>query len=208
MIARRAEDEPVPDDEARDAALVKAALAGDAGACRAIWELYAPLVGRTLRRFFATSSERADLGQEVFLRVFKRLHELRDPTELRRFVMGTCLGVARNDLRRRKIRSIIWFTSDTDQFAGAGGANDETRDVAVRLRRMLDDLGAEDRSLFIARYVEKMDLKEVAAVHKMSLATTRRRVARMTKRVSMRMKGDDALAEYADAFARSGSVSG
>ena len=80
-------------------------------------------------------------------------------------------------------------------------ADEETRDVVRHLTRLLDQLGARDRSLFVSRYVERMGIGEIATSHRMTFATTRRRVARMTKLVSKRARNDAALAPHFDKLA-------
>jgi RNA polymerase sigma-70 factor (ECF subfamily) len=188
-----ASDEP----DGGNGSLVRAARGGDRRACQAIWEKYAPLVQRLVRRFFGPGPDHPDVCQEAFMRVFKRLDELREPAALPGFIIGVTLGVARNEARRRRIRAIVGLNS-TDEWPAAvvSGAADEAREAVRALYRLLDSLGAEDRSLFVARYVEKMEMTDVAAAHRMSLSTIKRRLARLAQRVDSRMKSEPALAQY------------
>jgi DNA-directed RNA polymerase specialized sigma24 family protein len=61
---------------------------------------------------------------------------------------------------------------------------------------LLGTLSAEDRSLFVARFVEKMELAEVASAHTMSLSTAKRRMARLVARVNSRLESNPVLMEY------------
>jgi RNA polymerase sigma-70 factor (ECF subfamily) len=189
-----------------DGALVRAARGGDRRACQTIWKKYAPLVQRLVGRFFGPGPDHPDVCQEAFLRVFKRLDELREPAALPGFIIGVTLGVARNESRRRRIRAIVGLNS-TDEWPGAvaPGSADEAREAVRALYRLLDSLGAEDRSLFVARYVEKMEMTDVAAVHKMSLSTIKRRLARLAQRVDTRMKSEPALTEYVGLLSQGGT---
>ena len=194
----------VPDSG--DGELVLAARGGDARACQAIWKKYASLVQRLVRRFFGPGPDHPDVCQEAFLRIFKRLDELREPAALPGFIVGIALGVARNEVRRRRIRAIVGLTPP-DELPGAvvPGAEDEAREAIRALYRLLDGLGAEDRSLFVARYVEKMEIVEVAAVHGFSLSTVKRRIARLVRRVDSRMKSEPALVEYVGLLSQGGT---
>jgi RNA polymerase sigma-70 factor (ECF subfamily) len=194
----------VPDSG--DGALVRAARVGDRKACQAIWEKYAALVQRMVRRFFGPGPDHPDVCQEAFLRVFKRLNELREPAALPGFIIGITLGVARNEARRRRIRAIVGLTG-SDEWPGASvpGAADEAREAVRALYRLLDGLGAEDRSLFVARYVEKMEMADVAAVHGLSLSTVKRRIARLALRVDARMKSEPALVQYVGVLSQGGT---
>ena len=190
-----------------DEALVVAARAGDRHACRAIWEKHAGLVQRLVRRFFGPGPDHPDVCQEVFLRLFKRLGELRDPAALPGFIVSITLGVARNEVRRRRIRAIVGL-SPTDELPliVTPGLGSEAREAVRALYRVLDQLGAEDRSLFVARYVEKMEMTEVASAHGISLSTAKRRIARLAQRVEARIKGEPALAEYGGQLTQGGRV--
>jgi RNA polymerase sigma-70 factor (ECF subfamily) len=194
---------PGSDDEA----LVLAARTGDRRACQRIWERHAALVHRLVRRFFGPGPDHPDVCQEVFLRLFKRLDELRDPAALPGFIVSITLGVARNEVRRRRIRAIVGL-SPTDDLPSivTPGLSAEAREAVRALYRVLDQLGAEDRSLFVARYVERMEMTEVASVHSISLSTAKRRIARLAQRVEARIKSEPALAEYSGQLTQGGRV--
>jgi RNA polymerase sigma-70 factor (ECF subfamily) len=185
-----------------DAALVAGARRGDTAACFRIWSKYAPFVSRLVRGYFGPRAERDDLAQEVFLRVFSRIDEVRDPAALRGFIAGICLGVVRNMSRRARIRAILRLSSSASEEEpepeiAVPGIEDEARQVLRHLWRLLDTASTEDRSLFVARYVEKMEMTDIALAHDFSIATAKRRVARMTARVAAKMRRDPVLADYA-----------
>jgi len=186
-----------PELDSSDAGLVCAARAGDRRACFSIWSKYAALVQRLVWRFLGPGSDHADLCQEAFLRLFKRLNDLREPAALRGFVVSVTLGVARNEARRRRIRAIVgWVPEEVLPAAPTLPGQDEAREAARALYRLLATLGAEDRSLFVTRFVEKMDLSEVAAAHALSLSTAKRRLARLVARVNARLEASPVLLEY------------
>jgi len=180
-----------------DGVLVRAAAAGDRRACHAIWEKYAPLVQRLVRRFFGPGPDLPDVCQEAFLRVFRRIKEVHDPDALAGFIVSVTLGVARNEARRRKVRSIIGLRPAEDMPVVADvRRNHDAREEIVALYRLLNRLSAGDRSLFISRYVEKLDLTEVATIHEISLSTAKRRLRRLAENIDRRMESEPALQEY------------
>lgn len=191
--------------DSSDAPLVWAARDGDRRACQAIWRKYTPLVQRLVRRFFWPGADHSDVCQEAFLRIFKRLDELRVPAALPGFIIGITLGVARNEARRLRIRSIVGFTL-TDDLPGtiAPSEQNEARETVQALYRMLNRMGAEDRSLFVARYIEKMDVADVATAHGVSLSTVKRRLARLALRVDTLMQSEPALTEYVGRLSHGG----
>jgi RNA polymerase sigma-70 factor (ECF subfamily) len=131
------------------------------------------------------------------LRVFKRLAEVREPAALKGFIVSVTLGVARNEARRRRIRAIVgWAPAESFPEPPVSPGLAEAREATRSLYQVLDTLGAEDRSLFITRFVERMELTEVAAAHDMSLSTAKRRLARMVARVNLRVQASPVLREY------------
>ena len=183
-----------------EVALVRALMARDGRAAGDAWAFFLPMVSRFLRRYFGSATDRQDLCQEVFLRFFKRIDELRDPAAVRGFLLSICLGVARNELRRARVRRWLGLTSSGELPEIPVAATDvEAREAARHLYQVLDRVSAEDRSLFLTRYVEKMEIMDIALAHGMSFGTAKRRLARAAKRIGARMKRDPLLAEYADA---------
>jgi len=90
-----------------------------------------------------------------------------------------------------------------------GDWDPDAREALAHLYRLLDRLTAEDRSLFITRYVEKLEIAEIASVHGLTLATAKRRVARVTRRMGTRIGRDPALAGYLDGpWKRKGASAG
>jgi RNA polymerase sigma-70 factor (ECF subfamily) len=184
---------PTCDD---DAALLSAAQADERGRVL-LWSRYSPMVTGLVRRFFGPGADHPDVCQEVFLRVFRRMDEVRDPRALRGFIVGICLGVSRNELRRMRIRRFVGLSAhDSMPDVPIQPADAEAREALQALYRLLDKFSAEDRSLFVARYMEAMELTEVASAHHWSLATAKRRLAWLSRRMEARVKGDTVLSEY------------
>jgi len=183
-----------------DEQLVARVTEGDVRAFGQIWKRYAPLVKGLLRRRFGPSPDCLDLEQEVFLSVSEALRRLRRPAALESFIFGICLRVGHNYRRRENVRAVVGLTPDIT-WIPAPSADEETRDVVRRLTRLLDKLGARDRSLFVSRYIERRGIGEIATSHRMTFATARRRIARMTKLVSKRARNDAVLAPHFDNFA-------
>lgn len=189
---------------AGDEELVAAARAGDGRAFETIVLRYAPTVERLIRRFFGPGPDHPDLCQEVFIRLFSRLGELRSGSTLRGFVFSIALGVSRNELRRARLRRFVGLDDDDRERPelATGALDEEAREAARHLYAVLETLGADDRSLFVARFIEKLELAELATIHGFSYGTAKRRVARLAERMGHRLRRDPVLARYAEEFVR------
>jgi RNA polymerase sigma-70 factor (ECF subfamily) len=83
--------------------------------------------------------------------------------------------------------------------APTAGPDIEAREALRRLYAILDGVGVQDRSLFVSRFLEKMEIAEVAIAHGLSYGTAKRHVARAIARISRRMERDPMLVKYLDA---------
>ncbi|AKT39525.1 RNA polymerase sigma factor [Chondromyces crocatus] len=183
-----------------DVALAKAAAAGHPGAATVIWTRFAPLVRRLLRRTLGPGDEVEDHVQETFLRFFRLVGELRDPALLQSYVVGITLRVAREALRRRRLRRWLTLTPSGVLPEAAGvSADPAARAAVLRLYALLDQVDDRSRVLFVLRYIEGLELTEIGRALGCSLATVKRHLARATQRILAGASRDPVLAGYVDA---------
>jgi RNA polymerase sigma-70 factor (ECF subfamily) len=187
-----------PGEEADDAALVADVRARATGAAGRMWDRYASLVRRILRRMLGPVDVE-DGVQDAFLRLFRDLESLRDPSSLRSFLIGITLHVAKTELRRRRAKRWLLFSDDSvsaEPDALATEQRHEPRAAILRLYKMLDRISDERRTVFVLRYVEGLELAELSVVLDCSIATTKRRVADAARRVCFLAASDPLLAPY------------
>jgi RNA polymerase sigma factor (sigma-70 family) len=103
-------------------------------------------------------------------------------------------GEIANRTRRRWLH--LTPTGETPD-APVAGPDHEARDVIARYYALLEQLGATERSIFVARTIEKLTLAEVAQIHGVSISTAQRRLTRATKRVAALVRRDPALLQLA-----------
>jgi RNA polymerase sigma-70 factor (ECF subfamily) len=189
---------PGPNDEA---AFVEALRRGDPGAELEAWNRFSPGVDATLRRLLGPgpASDREDLLQEVFVRFFRRVGTLREPAAARGFLTSICLRVVSAEIAARRRRSWLRLTTTGDAPESVGAErDDESREAVRRYYRLLDGLGGQDRSIFVARTIEGMTLDEVAAAHGVSVSTAQRRIERTTTRLALLVRRDPLLARFVE----------
>lgn len=164
---------------------------------RLLWDRFSQLVRGLLRRSLGPERDVEDHVQEVFLRFFGQLREIRDPAAARSYLVGITVRVSRSELRRRRIRRWLHLTDDGElPDAPAPPCDEAAREALARLYRILDRVDDEARLAFVLRHVEGLELTEVAAALGTSLATTKRRLAKVTARVRALVEGDALLADY------------
>lgn len=180
-----------------DALLADALLSGQPGAQSRAWLRLSPLVRRIVFQHFPASADGPDLCQEVFLRFFSRIAELRARRALRNFLIGICLGVVQNERRRARVRRDTRLLPP-DQLPEqlAVPVDPEARQALRRLGDVLAGVTADERRLFAVRHIEKAQLPEIAARSGWSLPQAKRRTALATRRIARRLRQDPLLADY------------
>jgi RNA polymerase sigma-70 factor, ECF subfamily len=187
----------VPLSELDDAGLARAAIEGHAGAHAAVWRRYAGLVTGLLRRALGPGADVEDQVQETFVQFFRDVRKIREPAALRSFLIGVASRVARSELRRRRLRRWLTLTNTGAVPDGVAAGDDaEAREALRRLYGLLDRLDDRARLLFVLRYVEGLELTDVATALETSLATTKRHLARVSAQVHAMAAGDPLLVAY------------
>jgi RNA polymerase sigma-70 factor, ECF subfamily len=180
-----------------DADLVAAYLRDEEWASAAIWERFAPMVQRILYRGVGPGHDVDDLVQEAFLRLFRKLPSLRDPAALKSFVVAVTTRVLQTELRTRWLKRWLGLSDDgLVPDAAVPGADLDAREALSRFYRLLDGLAVKQRAAFILRYIEGLELTEVAAGVGVSLATIKRWLPRVSKKVYRQAERDPLLKAY------------
>ena len=191
--------------EVDDATLVHRLIDQHPQAARLIWQRFAPMVHRILRRSLGPDEDVEDLAQEVFMCVFQKASTLREPQALKAFVITVTAFTVRGELRRRWSRR--WLRRQRPQ-TGPGqlvsNQDIESREALRRFYNILDRVGTQDRTAFVLRYIEGMPLEDVATALDVSVATAKRRLARVWDRVVLLAERDTALVDYLSGLERDG----
>ena len=198
-VGQLAEVRRLPLEKLSDAALARALAAGDSSAQGQAWDRYSPLVRGLLRRSLGPDAEVEDLLQDVFIRFFKSVSSLRDDGAVRSFLIGITVRVVSNELRRRRVRRWLRLTPSGEVPEETTAVDEEAREALRRLYQILDGLSTEARLCFVLRRIQGLELTEVASALDVSLATAKRRIAKVNQHVSAQAARDPYLQGYADA---------
>ncbi len=183
-------------DRATDGELIQALARKDAAAAREAWRRFAPLVRRIVLRTLGPTSEVDDVCQDVFIALFEGASALREPAAAQAFVISIATFRVRYHLRWRRLRRWLSFHEDAEALdRRIEHPSGEAREAIGRFFGILDRLNASDRVAFTLRYVEEMELTDVAAAMDVSVATVKRRVTHAWSRLEKLVAADPALAD-------------
>jgi RNA polymerase sigma-70 factor, ECF subfamily len=177
-----------------DRALALEALAGRPWAHREVWFRFAPMVYGLLRGSLNSRHDHDDLVQEIFLRVFRRLHTLENHAALRSFVYSVAVRVVSEEIRHfyvaQRARDRLVLMAD---MTPPKATDFESRDTLTRIQRILDRLKDKHRAVFVLRHVEGMDLQEIATGLDISLATVKRYLVKAMRAIEQAALRDEGL---------------
>jgi RNA polymerase sigma-70 factor (ECF subfamily) len=153
--------------------------AGERWARAALFDAHAVRVKQVLRRVLGPGSDAdlPDLVHDVFVEALRSVAGLRDGDALSAWIQSIAVHVALREIRRKKRRRWLrfWEPSSLDQVAGVASSA-AAHQALVRAYATLDRLEPKARVAFALRYIEGLELTEVAKASGVSLATIKRRL--------------------------------
>jgi RNA polymerase sigma-70 factor, ECF subfamily len=165
-----------------DDEIVERAARGDRGAMEALLQRHFDFVRRRLYRFLGPDRDLDDLVQTVLVKIVSSLPSARLNGPVQGWIAGICVHVARDHLRRRRVRRIVASEAeggyDVEQHPAAGDMEGRIRARARLdlLFRALDTLSPEQRLAFVLHHIDGHAVAEVAKLMDAALSTTRLRL--------------------------------
>ncbi len=154
------------------------------------------MVERLVAGALGIDAEIADVVQDVFVAVLEGVHNLKDASALRSWIATLTVFTARGRIRRRRRWRWIRFVAPEEvPEVPVAAPQGETHEAVRATYAILSDFPADERLAFTLRFVSEMQLTEVAAACRVSLATVKRRLARAEKRFVEAARSNPALTE-------------
>ena len=175
-----------------DAELIERARAGDDAAFNEIVVACRRRVLGTIARLIGRREDVEDVGQQVFLRLYLSLDQLRTPDVFDPWLYRLTVNAAYDYLRRQRRRSEMRMADLPEQVvqsadAAAGGLRqqEETEKAKIRefVQGLLASVSESDRTLLILKEVEGLSLKELERIYDVKENALKVRLFRARQRV-------------------------
>jgi RNA polymerase sigma-70 factor, ECF subfamily len=175
-----------------DFELIKRAQDGDSAAFNEIVLAYRKRILGTIARLIARPEDVEDVGQEVFLRLYFSLDQLRTAEVFEPWLYRLTVNAAYDYLRKQKRRQEFRMSDLSEQQviladASAGGKADRDDQYRKRIRESVDALlgtvSEADRILLMLKEVEGLSLKELEKIYKVNENALKVRLFRARQRV-------------------------
>jgi len=173
--------------ETTDRDLIAAVLDGSEAAFGELVERYKDRVFRLLGRYCRDAVEREDLAQEVFLKVFRKLHTFNHDAQFFTWLYRITVNAATDHLSRASTRRLR-LVEDTgvfergDEEHGSPSAPLESEELAQATRDVVDQLPEKFRTILVLREFEGLSYTQIAEVLDIQLGTVESRLFRARQR--------------------------
>jgi RNA polymerase sigma-70 factor (ECF subfamily) len=163
-VARRAEEEE----------WIARARTGDIEAFGLVYDRYEASVFRHAYRMMENVEEADDIRQETFIRACQSLAKFRGDCRIRTYLFSICGNICRDRLRQKKRHAEHGYGLTTPEGATnlvLNSSHDfddpfhsmERAADAARVQTALRRLAPDDREILLLRYVEGMNMDDIAA---------------------------------------------
>jgi len=172
--------------------LVRRAQHGDSEAFNNIVLAYRKRIMGTIGRLIARTEDVEDVAQEVFLRLYFSLDQLRAPEVFEPWLYRLTVNAAYDYLRKQRRRPEFRMSDLSEQQvmmadAAAGGKVEHDDQQQKKLRETVDSLlGAvseADRVLLLMKEVEGLSLRELEKIYRVKENALKVRLFRARQRV-------------------------
>jgi RNA polymerase sigma-70 factor (ECF subfamily) len=171
------------DDEANEPSLIEAARGGNARALEELLRRHEARVFRVLRLLGVPATDREDVAQNVFLRIFRGLDGFKQGRPFSSWVYKISANAAldwRGQSDRLRREEAPW---DEDLDDAAPAPQPGNVDLARRLEAALETLSERERAIFVLIEMEGVDRAEAARALGISGITVRRHLGLAKERL-------------------------
>ncbi len=175
-------------------------LRPDRAAFAELLRRYQNQVERILYHLAPDWGDRADLAQEVWIRVYRNIHRLQDPVKFRGWLSRIATNLFYDELRKRKRvgtplsldapRTLEEGQMDWDIPGDTPGPEEAltTREFYEQLREAIADLPEVFRTTIVLREIEGLAYEEIAEITGVSLGTVKSRIARARAKLQTQLQ--------------------
>jgi len=161
--------------------LVKASLDGDKRAFGEIVNRYRKMVARTVKGMLGDSVFAEDIGQEVFIKLYRSLSEFRGEAKLSTYIQKIAVNLTLNEIKRRK-RFFSMFSqkgnNEMYEFEVADYDTEERREASEIVNKALSAMDPKFRIIVTMRMLQGYSTKETAEILDLPLGTVLSRLSR------------------------------
>ncbi|MCB9392018.1 MAG: sigma-70 family RNA polymerase sigma factor [Calditrichaeota bacterium] len=186
-----------PQTEEQDLALIERIRSGDEHAFAELIDQYKGLVLNLVARMSGRVENAEDLAQEVFIRVWKGLHNFRGECKLSTWVYRIALNLAIAESKTARSRSQFYDIDDPTvergpQFVSDGEENPYADEVLLKeqMIRLLPNMPEKHRQAVVLFYLKQLSYNEISEIMDVPVGTVKSYLFRGKAWLREQMFGD------------------
>ena len=183
------------------AALAEKAMAGNRMSFQKLVNIFQEDIYRLVYYRTYSRMDAEDITQEVFVQAFQKLKNLNDTQKFRAWLYTIAVNRCNDFLRKRKYLTLLRIKTAREQkLMETGVEKGNSYDEALarekfwqKVRSLLDRLSAMEREVFTLRFMDHLNLGEIATVLGKNESTVKTHLYRALDKIR---KDSDLLEEY------------
>lgn len=166
--------------ELREKELVKKAQNGDENAFKELIKKYENQVASTVIGMLGKCPEAEDIGQEIFVRLYKSLDKFRGDSSLGTYLTRIAINLSLNEIRRRQHHRKFFFSKSDDKIEEVADApqNGKVNEVKKLVRQGIQKLEPKFRAIIVLRLIDGYTSRETAQILNLPVGTVLSRLFR------------------------------
>ena len=166
-------------DRSESKLLVAEVLNGNSAAFKILIERYQKLVSHVVFRMVSNRSDREDICQEVFIKVYQNLAGFHFKSKLSTWIAQIAYNACINHLEKKRLPLLDDLHQEEnalEQYPSDVATPDhhaETQDIAYRVRSEIDRLPVHFRAVVTMYHLDEMSYEQIAEATGMPLGTVK-----------------------------------
>ncbi len=171
-----------------DLSTIEKVLAGDTDAFAEIVKRYEGMVATIVRNMIDREDVATDVGQEVFIRLFRSLHKFKGESKLSTYIGRIAINLSLNELKRQKVRKLEVL--DPGAPIRDIGSDEKTRNMENNdmISQALSKVIPKYRSVIVLRMIEGYSTKETGNILGIPDGTVLSRLARAQQKLKAELQ--------------------
>ena len=173
--------------------LIEKIQAGDKKAFRSLIEKYQRLVSHIVFRMIPNETDREDICQEIFIKVYQNLGNFRFQSKISTWIAKITYNSCINYLQKKKIPLFEDHTVDDKTIENLSGnytlpdSSTEKKDIASRLQTEIAKMNIHYRTILTLYHLEEMSYTEISQIMGIPQGTVKSYLFRARKKLRKRL---------------------
>lgn len=167
-----------------DEQIIREVKKGNDSVYRILVQRYESLIASTVIGMLGKTPEAEDVGQEVFIRFYKAIHNFRGDSSVGTYLTRIAINLSLNEIKRRQRKKNFFIdkeyselTQRADDSKKGYNENEEMVKMAVQT------LNPKFRSVVVLRLIDGYSTQEVARILKIPMGTVLSRLSRAQEKL-------------------------